>query len=89
MAEQHSLALKIDASAAKRGSREFVGAINAVKAAVRDLERDSAGAFTKLKNISPKVDVSGLKAASAEANRLSKATTGTANASDRAAERIR
>jgi tape measure domain-containing protein len=48
MAENHELRLKIDAGAAKTGSREFVGAINAVKQAVRDLERDSSGVFTKL-----------------------------------------
>jgi DNA repair exonuclease SbcCD ATPase subunit len=56
---------------------------------VKDLERDTAGAFTQLKNISPKVDVTGLRAATAEANALTRATTGTATASDRAAERIR
>lgn len=49
MAETHELRLKIDAAAAKRGSREFAAAINAVKLAVRDLERDSTGAFTQLR----------------------------------------
>ncbi|AMO44104.1 tail length tape-measure protein [Roseobacter phage DSS3P8] len=52
MAETHELRLKIDAAAAKSGSRDFTAAINAIKAAVVGLERDSAGAFTKLqKNI--------------------------------------
>ena len=49
MAETHELRLKIDAAAAKRGSREFTAAINAVKMAVRDLERDTTGSFTKLR----------------------------------------
>ncbi|WNL50652.1 tape measure protein [Ruegeria phage RpAliso] len=49
MAETHELRLKIDATAAKRGSRDFTAAIEAVKRAVRELERDSSGAFTQLK----------------------------------------
>ncbi|QJA43168.1 hypothetical protein [Phaeobacter phage MD18] len=49
MADTHELRLKIDAAAAKRGSREFTAAVEAVKRAVRDLERDSTGAFTKLR----------------------------------------
>ena len=49
MAETHELRLKIDAGAARRGARDFTAAIEAVKRAVRDLERDSTGAFTKLK----------------------------------------
>lgn len=49
MAETHELRLKIDAAAAKRGSREFTAAVEAVKRAVRDLERDSTGAFTQLR----------------------------------------
>lgn len=49
MAETHELRLKIDAGAAKSGARDFTAAIEAVKRAVRDLERDSTGAFTKLK----------------------------------------
>lgn len=89
MSETHELRLKIDAAGAESGAKRFKGAIASVRKAVSDLERDSAGAFTSLKNISPKVDVSGLKAAAAEANRLSKATAASGNASDRAAERIR
>lgn len=49
MAETHELRLKIDASAAKRGSREFIAATNAVKQAVTGLEKDTDGLFTKLK----------------------------------------
>lgn len=89
MAETHELRLKIDASAAKRGSREFTAAVNAVKQAVRDLERTSDGAFTKLRNIRPEIDVAPIRKARAETEGLTKATTGTAAASDRAAENIR
>ncbi|MCG7518441.1 phage tail length tape measure family protein [Ruegeria sp. Ofav3-42] len=84
MAETHELRLKINAGAAKSGAREFTAAVNAVKQAVRDLDRDASGAFTKLKNASPKVDVSGLKAATREANNTAKAT----NTAERAAERM-
>lgn len=84
MADTHELRLKINAGAAKSGAREFTAAVNAVKQAVRDLDRDASGAFTKLKNASPKVDVSGLKAATREANNTAKAT----NTAERAAERM-
>ena len=89
MAETHELRLRIDAASAKRGAREFTSAINAVKVAVRDLERDSTGAFTKLRNISPKVDVSGLKAASREANNVAKAQGQAERASERAATEMK
>lgn len=46
MAEIHELRLKIDASAAKRGSRDFTATIEAVRRAVKDLDRDTTGAFT-------------------------------------------
>lgn len=49
MSETHELRLKIDAAAAKSGSREFTAAVDAVKRAVRDLERDSSGVFKKLR----------------------------------------
>ncbi|MGR3315578.1 phage tail tape measure C-terminal domain-containing protein [Roseovarius indicus] len=49
MAETHELRLSIDASAAKRGSREFIAATNAVKQAVTGLEKDTDGLFTKIK----------------------------------------
>ena len=48
MAETHELRLKINAAAAKSGSRDFVRAITAIKAAVRGLEKDSAGVFKRL-----------------------------------------
>ncbi len=83
MAETHELRLKIDSTAAKRGSREFTAAVNAVKQAVRDLERDSTGAFAKLrKGAKPQFDVTPIKSARAETEKLG-------NASDRATERIR
>jgi hypothetical protein len=85
MAETHELRLKIDADAAKRGATEFKGALESVRRAVRDLERDSAGAFTSLR----RVDTSGLAAVSREANTAAKSVQGTGNASDRAADRIR
>ncbi|TMV06980.1 hypothetical protein FGK63_12750 [Ruegeria sediminis] len=89
MAETHELRLKIDAGAAQSGARQFKGAIDTVRAAVKGLEKDSAGAFLTLKNMSPKVDVSGLKAASREAQNVVAAQDRVATASDRAAERIR
>jgi tape measure domain-containing protein len=48
MAETHELRLKINAAAARAGSREFIGAINAIKVAVNNLDRDSSGAFTRI-----------------------------------------
>jgi tape measure domain-containing protein len=48
MTETHEIRLKIDAGAAQEGSRQFSAAVNSVKAAVRGLERDSSGAFTKI-----------------------------------------
>lgn len=48
MTETHEIRLKIDAGAAQEGSRQFSAAVNAVKTAVRGLERDSSGAFTKI-----------------------------------------
>lgn len=59
MAETHELRLKIDAAAAKTGSRVFVAAVEAVKQAVRGLERDSAGAFTNLRKQIKSVSASG------------------------------
>jgi len=48
MAETHELRLKINAAAARAGSREFVGAIENIKRAVIDLERASDGTFKRL-----------------------------------------
>lgn len=89
MAETHELRLKIDAGAAQSGAKNFKAAIASVRAAVKDLERDSNGAFLALKNMSPKVDVSGLKEASREAQNVATAQDRVTSASDRAAERIR
>ena len=83
--ETHSIALKIYATAAQAGSKQFTAAINAIKKAVTDLDRDTTGVFTALRNISPKVDVSGLRAATSEANALSTAQTKSESASTRAA----
>jgi hypothetical protein len=88
MADTHELRLKIDAAPAQAGAKQFTSAIQAVKKAVSDLDRDTAGAFTKLKNISPKVDVSGLRKAASEANALTSATTKAESASTRAAANI-
>lgn len=88
MADTHELRLKIDAAPAQAGAKQFTAAISAVKKAVSDLDRDTAGAFTKLKNISPKVDVSGLKKAASEANALASASNKAESASTRAAANI-
>jgi hypothetical protein len=88
MADTHELRLKIDAAPAQAGAKQFTSAIQAVKKAVSDLDRDTAGAFTKLKNISPKVDVSGLRKAASEANALAGATNKAESASTRAAANI-
>ncbi len=74
MADTHELRLKINAGAAKSGAREFTGAIAAVRKAVNDLDRDSSGAFTKLKNIKPEFDVAPLTRARTETEKLSKAS---------------
>ena len=74
MTEQvHSLQLKIDAAAAKQGSREFSAAVAAVKKAVEDLDRDSTGLFTKLRNIKPQVDVTPITRATTAARDLTSA----------------
>lgn len=45
---KNDLKLTIDASAARRGSREFVGAIASIKQAMTGLSRDTDGLFKKL-----------------------------------------
>ncbi|GHC22732.1 hypothetical protein GCM10007291_22620 [Gemmobacter nanjingensis] len=81
-AQVHSLQLKIDATAAKTGSREFTAAVAAVKKAVEDLDRDSTGLFTKLRNIKPQVDVTPIAKATTTTRELSTAMekAGTASA---------
>ncbi|WP_347313202.1 phage tail length tape measure family protein [Defluviimonas sp. SAOS-178_SWC] len=71
MSEIHDIRLKIDASAARQGSKEFTSAIAAIKRAVKDLERDSAGAFTALSK-SPKPDLTGIKATTNATDGLSR-----------------
>lgn len=89
MTEQvHSLQLKIDAAAAEAGAKRFTAALSAVKKAVSDLDRAADGTFAKLANHRPEFDVTPLRAATTEANRLSTALTGAGSASDRAAATI-
>jgi hypothetical protein len=89
MTEQiHTLALKIDAAQAEAGSKRFTAALSAVKKAVSDLDRAADGTFAKLANHRPEFDVTPLRAATTEANRLSTALTGAGGASDRAAATI-
>lgn len=79
--ETHTLHLKIDPTQAKAGSKEFTAAIESVKRAVRDLDRDSEGLFTKLKSLKPQFDVSPLTRATTETNNLSKSLTSAGTAS--------
>ena len=46
---ENTLRLRIDAGAAESGSRAFTGALAAIKRAVRDLDRDTTGAFASLR----------------------------------------
>lgn len=90
MVEQtHELRLKIDATPAEAGAKKFTGAIASIRSALEGLEKDTTGAFSALKNLSPKVDVTPLTRATTEAQRLSTAVSGTTSASDRAAAAIR
>ncbi len=88
MEQTHELRLKIDAAAAEAGSKRFTAALSAVKKAVQDLDRAADGTFAKLANHRPEFDVTPLRAAATEANRLSTALTGAGSASDRAAATI-
>lgn len=85
MAETHELRLKIDAAAARRGATEFKGAIESVRKAVRDLERDSAGAFTNLR----RVDTSGMQAVTRETQNAARAQSTLTAATNQTAENIR
>ena len=88
-AKEYELRLKIDAQPAQQGSRQFVAAIAAVKKAVADLDRDATGAFTKLRNVRPEIDVTPLTRATTETDKLSRAATTASAASDRAADHLR
>lgn len=82
MSETHELRLKIDASAAQSGARQFTAAIAAVRKAVEGLDRDTTGAFTKLRNVKPEIDVTPLTRATTATDKLS-------SSSDRAAANIK
>lgn len=71
LTQTHELRLKIDASAAQSGSRDFTNALAAVKKAVRDLDKDSSGLFTQLR----KVDTSGIAAATTATEKLATSTS--------------
>ncbi len=72
MAETHELRLKINAAAAKTGSREFVGAIQSIKNAVATLDRDTDGTFSKLrKGTKVRVDTKAIKGASVDLDKAS------------------
>ncbi|SHJ78705.1 Prophage tail length tape measure protein [Palleronia salina] len=65
--ENHELRLKINAGHARRGSRTFVGAVEAMKRAVQSLDREADGAFKKLKAPAKlSVDTRGVTAATKE-----------------------
>lgn len=86
--ETHTLHLAIDASAGQKASRDFTAALNAVKKAVQDLDREADGTFSKLTNRKPQFDVTPLTRATTEAQRLSTAMAGAGSASERAAQSI-
>ncbi len=83
--ETHSLSLKIDAAPAQAGAKQFTAAIAAVKNAVKDLDRDTTGAFAKLRNIKPQIDTTSIKRASTDANTLTGALTTAGTASTKMA----
>lgn len=88
MTQTHEIRLAIDASTAEAGAKRFSAAINAVKKAVSDLDRQADGTFSKLANHRPQFDVTPITRATTEAQRLSTALTGAGSASDRAAQSI-
>jgi len=82
-AKTHTLRLRIDAGAARKGGRQFTAAVESMKRAILDLDRASDGTFTELrKGARPQFDEKPLTRARTETEKLG-------NASDRAAERIR
>lgn len=87
--ETHTLNLAIDASTGQKASRDFTAALNAVKRAVSELDRDSTGLFTKLRSGRIELDVTPLTRATSESQKLATGLTATMGASDRAAENIR
>lgn len=81
MAENHEVRLNINAAPAESGARKFTAAIAAVRKAVEGLDRDTTGAFTKLKNVRPEIDVAPISRATAATDKLT-------SASDKAAATI-
>lgn len=74
MTKTHELRLKIDAAAAEAGARRFTSAVATVRKAVESLDRDTTGAFTKLKNVRPEIDVAPITRARSETNKLTTST---------------
>jgi len=89
MTETHDLRLKIDAAAAESGARKFTAAINSVRKAVEGLDRDTAGAFTKLKSIKPEIDVTPITLARTETDKLTSAQTASERAATKMASQLR
>lgn len=88
MVAVHSIQLQIDAAAAKTGAAQFQAAINAVKAAVQGLEKDTTGAFKGLKV--PKLDTTGLVVVKKEAESTATAISSKFDvASQKAADAMR
>jgi len=87
--KDYELRLKVDASPAEAGAKRFTSAIASVKKAVQDLERSTDGAFSSLKNMSPKLDVTPITRAKAEVEKLASAQSRAATATDRAAAQIK
>lgn len=82
----HSLSLKIDSSAARRGAAEFKGAITTVQQAVAALDRDTKGVFTALsKSAKLDIDTRSAKTATATVKEAQKATESYSNAARRTA----
>lgn len=89
MDQTSTLSLSIDATSAKRGSDQFKAAIEAVKASVRDLERDSSGVFTTLrKNLAAPTNSSGVKAAISDARQITSENAKAQTAAERSAAMI-
>lgn len=72
MAQEHELRLKINASAAKSGARDFVGAIANIKKAVTDLDAKTAKTFTNLKKGKVQIDSSDAKTAAKDVDQSAK-----------------
>lgn len=58
--ENHELRLTINATAARSGSRQFVAAVNSIRASLKGLQRDADGVFSSLRRQANAVNVSGV-----------------------------